>query len=281
MIRLYCMIREKFSIKMFKIFVISGIFLSILFQQIYTDDDYDYQFNLFEPYSAGGKPANITDYPYQASLQYSFYGHVCGGAIISEEWILTAARCVSKFPADKLTVVVGTTALDNKAATKLKVQEVKIHEEFENSYLPDYDIAAIRVNLMTLGETIAKIQLPNQDYKPILPLPCTFSGWGAKEVGGDIPWDLQSLPQTTLDFALCRASFKNSTDGALILQNSTLCTMNIPPWAEDIGPCLGEWGSPLVCSGIVPPTGSRLLLGLLSGDPLFCGRMAAPNLFTQ
>jgi secreted trypsin-like serine protease len=34
---------------------------------------------------------------FQVSLQYSFFGHICGGVILSELWILTSARCVSKY----------------------------------------------------------------------------------------------------------------------------------------------------------------------------------------
>ena len=34
-------------------------------------------------------------YPYQVSVQYEGT-HRCGGSIISEEWILTAAHCLAK-----------------------------------------------------------------------------------------------------------------------------------------------------------------------------------------
>ena len=43
----------------------------------------------------GGRNATKDAYPYQVSIQYKGI-HDCGGSIISEEWILTAAHCLQK-----------------------------------------------------------------------------------------------------------------------------------------------------------------------------------------
>ena len=50
----------------------------------------------------GGEDTTIRDYPWQVSLQISFDGsswsHTCGGSIIDEKWVITAAHCVEGTP---------------------------------------------------------------------------------------------------------------------------------------------------------------------------------------
>ena len=43
-------------------------------------------------YIVGGRPANDGEVPHQVSLQRS--SHFCGGSIISDQFIVTAAHCV-------------------------------------------------------------------------------------------------------------------------------------------------------------------------------------------
>ena len=41
----------------------------------------------------GGIEAEEGDFPYQVSLRLLRGNHFCGGSIISNQWILTAAHC--------------------------------------------------------------------------------------------------------------------------------------------------------------------------------------------
>uniref|UniRef100_A0A1B0EZ70 Uncharacterized protein n=1 Tax=Phlebotomus papatasi TaxID=29031 RepID=A0A1B0EZ70_PHLPP len=41
----------------------------------------------------GGQETNIEKFPYQISLEYN-KKHTCGGAIISRNYVITAAHCI-------------------------------------------------------------------------------------------------------------------------------------------------------------------------------------------
>lgn len=44
----------------------------------------------------GGEPAAAWSSPWQMALRSRMYGHLCGGALISSTWLLTAAHCVTR-----------------------------------------------------------------------------------------------------------------------------------------------------------------------------------------
>ena len=44
-------------------------------------------------YIVGGAESKPNDWPWQISLSY-WGSHTCGGSILSEEWVVTAAHCV-------------------------------------------------------------------------------------------------------------------------------------------------------------------------------------------
>lgn len=46
-----------------------------------------------ESFIVGGHEASIEDHPWQVSIQFEFT-HQCGGTIIGDKWVLSAAHCL-------------------------------------------------------------------------------------------------------------------------------------------------------------------------------------------
>lgn len=84
-----------------------------------------------KPYSArvvNGDNASPHSWPWQVSLRVN-NGHICGGSLINNQWVVTAAHCVERNPRPSgYTVVVGKVSfvLKNVDVTGIAV---RIHIE--------------------------------------------------------------------------------------------------------------------------------------------------------
>lgn len=96
-----------------------------------------------DPRIVGGFPADIAKVPYIVSIQ--LYGiHHCGGSIINNRTILTAAHCLAQVPRILLTVKVGGTKRDSRDGQIYRVSDLYYHEKWSTKTM-DYDIGVIRL----------------------------------------------------------------------------------------------------------------------------------------
>lgn len=127
----------------------------------------------FDPISEGKQPkivngtdAEITDYPFIVSLQSSNETnsyHSCGGSIINEYWILTAAHCVYLGdPEAKLVEYYATNISNGEHGPKIAFAEELIWHEGYNSTTLIHDIALVKLKtpLELEDNNNARIRLP-------------------------------------------------------------------------------------------------------------------------
>lgn len=90
----------------------------------------------------GGKTVKIEEYPYQASILYGG-APLCGGIIIAQRIILTAAHCLYGRRSGQLKVQVGDSHISK--GDRHTVWRIEIHDKYDKNS-NDYDIGLIFVS---------------------------------------------------------------------------------------------------------------------------------------
>lgn len=133
----------------------------------------------------GGQEASRGQFPHQISLRvkrgiFPSY-HNCGGSIIGDRFILTAAHCLNDPNPKNYGVVVGAHNRENdKNAENYVVDKVMRHENFSLSEII-HDVGLIRLkDPIKFTSTVAPIKLNKSfvagGFKAIT------SGWGRSDV---------------------------------------------------------------------------------------------------
>ncbi|MBN2348715.1 MAG: serine protease [Bacteroidales bacterium] len=149
----------------------------------------------------GGDETDISDFPWQVYLQAGMY--MCGGSIISERWILTAAHCTKNalggnISASQMLIKAGATNPNNPSEGKLyKVSEVIIHSNY-NNYTFENDIALLKLEEAIDIENAEAIKIISaNDVEAGYTDPgvmAWITGWGLVNVSpNELPDNLQKV----------------------------------------------------------------------------------------
>lgn len=133
-------------------------------------------------YAAGGRIVGgieiiVDESPYQASLR-SYGAHICGGAIISKEYVITAAHCTFEQTAETLSVRVGSTR-NYDGGDIHEVKKIKIHPYY-NRATYDFDVSLLQLSKLIKIDDLTKQEISLPVYGELLPekTPVLVSGWG-------------------------------------------------------------------------------------------------------
>ncbi|XP_054152606.1 transmembrane protease serine 9-like [Oppia nitens] len=190
----------------------------------------------------GGTPASATQSPFQASLNaQSLFGssHICGGSLVGQRSVITAAHCCDGYTADKLTI-----KYDGLDRTKLKVTnkvtKVAQHDQYNGNTI-DYDYCVLTLeNPIVQSTTVSTIELVSTP--PQHGSPAHLTGWG--KISGStssLPVQLQYTPMAIVSREECNKIWEPA--GQTVTARM-ICASN-----RAASGCNGDSGGPLVVDG--------------------------------
>jgi secreted trypsin-like serine protease len=245
----------------------------------------------------GGNVAPEGKYPWQVRL----YGSMdddkgrCGGTIVADQWVLTAAHCAVADPdatsrvAPLDSIVVGYGSIDRTKTTKIESEKIVVHPLYlEDGIASNADVALIKLKEPIAGAKAVPLATAEQRVTPGSKVMVT--GWGALwnpqdagvmdmlsqlTAGADLderlnyPTKLHQVEIQVMANDACAAQLQPAN---ITITDSHLCAM-APSSRKNS--CYGDSGGPLLIS-----TGGRkfMQIGVVSRG---CGAADLPNVFTR
>ncbi|CAL8263154.1 unnamed protein product [Arctogadus glacialis] len=201
----------------------------------------------------GGIDANEGAWPWQVDIQTQSAGHVCGGSLISESWVLSAAHC---FPnvhdVGPYIIYVGRHKLNgfNMHQESHRVRRVVVPESYVEPQRGN-DLALVELSRpVSWSDYVQPICVPDQGALFPGGLDCMVTGWGHIRDNVALPGlgVLQQVRVPIISSPSCQQLFDvnpgDPEDHVKILPDE-LCA-GYPEGGRDA--CQGDSGGPLVCS---------------------------------
>uniref|UniRef100_A0A1L8E6U3 Putative trypsin-like serine protease n=1 Tax=Haematobia irritans TaxID=7368 RepID=A0A1L8E6U3_HAEIR len=220
-----------------------------------------------------GHPADKGEAPFIVSLKTT--SHFCGGSIIDQHWVITAAHCLVYA---NFEVVAGLHQRSDES--EVQIRQVRgskyqfAHEMYGGSVGP-HDIGLIYIeeafDLNALARDgsapVAKISLPTGKYTTLGD--GKLFGWG-RDNSGALPNTLQTLDVNVIGYSECKAALPFLAP----IADVNICSYNA---GTTDGACNGDSGGPLT----VRTQEGYELVGLVSWGYTPCATTSYPSVYTS
>lgn len=214
----------------------------------------------FDPRIVGGQDATPNAHPWMVRLNRAGFGFFCGGSLIAERWVVTAAHCVYNKVPSTISVVLGDHIISINEPTEQQngARIFFIHPQYDAATL-SHDLALIKLDgPVTISASVQPITISSL---PADGTNLTVAGWGALSQGGFGSDILQEVTLPVVSFDTCNSAYGD-------LDGSMFCA-GLPQGEMDF--CQGDSGGPIFTTGANPSLVGVVSFGNGCAQPGFPG----------
>ncbi|XP_076242357.1 trypsin-1 [Calliopsis andreniformis] len=218
----------------------------------------------------GGRPADPTEWPWMVALLRKNEVQYCGGVLITDRHVLTAAHCVYKSNPRDIKVRLGEYDFSTREETRaldFAVTEIRVHPDFDyTSY--ENDIAILKMHRSTVFNSyIWPVCLPpiDQTFENVN---AVVTGWGTRYYGGPASTVLMEVGVPIWPQQKCVRSF---------VQRIPKTAMCAGAYEGGRDACQGDSGGPLLHQ---LANGRWVNIGIVSWG-IRCGERGRPGIYTR
>uniref|UniRef100_A0A8C5Q424 Peptidase S1 domain-containing protein n=1 Tax=Leptobrachium leishanense TaxID=445787 RepID=A0A8C5Q424_9ANUR len=226
----------------------------------------------------GGTDAVDGEWPWQVSIQH-YWTHSCGGSLISNQWVLSAAHCFISDPNPwNYHVELGVYQLSGYSSHSQMsyVKEIIMHPQYNVTGRGDITLVKLYYPV-NYNNYILPICLPPASLTFPCGMKCWVTGWGTVNSGVSLPYPetLQEVKIPLMDYARCDQMYHvdSSVSSYITIINEDEICAGYTEGGKDS--CQGDSGGPLVCK----VDSMWILAGIVSwGDG--CALAYRPGVYT-